>query len=100
MSTLPAVVNVGTEDAPTLFELPRHIPPGATFVIRRADGVGFGMEEEFDWLHVDGPDDWSAAREIADGLDAAVEFEMVMLTPTVLAKRTFGRGSLRGEGAT
>lgn len=96
---LPEVVGVGTDDAPTLFELPRHIPPGATFVVRRADGVGFGMEEEFDWLHVTGPDDWSAAREIADGHAAPVEFEMVMLTPTTISKRTFGRGSLRGEGA-
>jgi hypothetical protein len=94
MSTMPA-----TDDEPTLFDVPRLIPPGATFVIRRTDGVLFGIEEEFEWLHVDGPDDWKLAREIAEGLDKPVEFEMVMLTPTTISKRTFGRGSLRGEGA-
>lgn len=98
-ATLPTVADVATDDAPVLFEAPRHIPPGATFVIRRTDGVGFGMEEEFAWLDVDGPDDWKLAREVAEGEDEPVEFEMVMLIPTVLGKRTFGRGSLRGEGA-
>jgi hypothetical protein len=84
---------------PALFDAPRQIPPGATFMVRRTDGGGFGMEEEFEGLMVDDPDDWSAAREHAEGQAEPVELEMVMLTPTVLGKRTFGRGSLRGEGA-
>lgn len=91
-----SVYDFATE--PTLFDAPRHIPPGAYFVVRRTDGKHLGMEEDFEWLHVDGPDDWTGAREIAEGSGEAVEFEMVMLTPTTISKRTFGRGSLRGEG--
>jgi hypothetical protein len=72
-----------------LFDMPRQIPPGAIFVLRRTDGVGLGMEEQFDFLIVAGPDDWAPAANYLDGQDETVEFELVMLVPTRIGVRTF-----------
>jgi hypothetical protein len=102
-ATLPEVVNVGTDDEPTLFEVPREVPPGARFAVRRADGVDLfecdGADHATEFMFVDGPDDWSPANSDADTADTPVVYEMVMFAPTTISKRTFGRGSLRGEGA-
>jgi hypothetical protein len=74
----------------TLFDVPRLRPPGSFYAIRRTDGRGLGMEEEYEWLDARHADDWAIARDIAEGLGEPVEFEMVLLVPTRVAVRTLG----------
>ena len=73
----------------TLFETARVRPPGSFCAIRRVDGKGIGMEE-YEWLDAPNADDWGDCAEIVEELGETVEFEMVLLTPTRIAVRTYG----------
>jgi len=58
------------------------------YAIRRADRELMGYD--YLWVAAKGPDDWEGAETDADGLDEEVEYEMVLMTVTPVAKKSFG----------
>lgn len=57
------------------------------YAMRRTDGETMG--DEWSWVNVDHADDWShAVMEVEYG-EQEIEFEIVLMTPTVVATRTF-----------
>lgn len=56
------------------------------YAIRRTDGEP--IYDDFSFLIADGPDDWSAAEDIAEADDVAGEFEMVAMDVQVVATKT------------
>jgi hypothetical protein len=77
----------------TLFEAPRLRPPGSFYAVRRVDGEGMGEDEEaVPFVIVNSADDWRPAERDAGYFKGQTEYEMVLMVPKSIGKRTFGRG--------
>jgi hypothetical protein len=56
------------------------------YAIRRADGELMG--DEYAFLTVAGPDDWSPAHDDAEDRDEPVDYELITFAIEAIAKRT------------
>lgn len=76
----------------TLFDAPRLRPPGSFYAVRRTDGEPMGEDEEaVPFVIVDSADNWRPAERDAGYFKGQTEYEMVLLVPKSIGKRTFGR---------
>jgi hypothetical protein len=77
----------------TLFDASRLRPPGSFYAVRRTDGEGMGEDEEaVPFVIVNSADNWRPAERDAGYFKGQIEYEMVLMVPKSIGKRTFGRG--------
>lgn len=75
----------------TLFDMPRLRPPGSFYAVRRTDGEGMGFEDMAGWFESDTVDGcWRIAKEDGESHCEPVEYEVVLMVPALIGKRTYG----------
>lgn len=60
--------------------------PEVMYLVRRSDGEHMD-DDNFLWIHVDGPDDWDAAVMDAETAPEPIEYEIVRASLEVVGRR-------------